>query len=341
VVVLQLWARPKKISFAAIAATIALIGFSVWVHGSWYLFGIIVAAFALVGEWRKMFLLGACWLGGAGLGATLTGHPVAYLRETTAHLFDVFGGQTSEQMLVTELRADSGDLIFIAAIGFVILWRVARGEWKREVVFNPVFALAALGWLLGLKISRFWTDWGFPAAIIWLAMELEAVLAEKSAREKFSAVLLAAFAAAGVFIATTRDIAGRWTQNLDAVFLSPDDAHLVRIAEWMPGDGGIIYSAGLEVFFRTFYKNPTANWRYQLGFEPGIMPREDREILRAIQRAGFAPRAFEPWIKKMRAEDRLILLQNSPPAIKELEWYYADGQTWIGRLPRKNLGVHQ
>ena len=340
VTVLQLWARPKKIPVWQILLTIALIGFSVWVHGSWYLFGIVVAAFALVGEWRKMFLLGGCWLAGAVLGATLTGHPVAYLSETTAHLFDVFGGQTLERMLVTELRADPGDLMFIVVIGLVLVWRVARGEWKREVVFNPVFALAALGWLLGLKVSRFWTDWGFPAAIIWLAMELEAVLEEKISRERFSAALLAAFVAAGVYIGTTRDIAGRWTQNLGAVFLSPDDSNLPRIADWMPGKGGIIYSASLEVFFRTFYQNPQAEWRYLLGFEPGIMPREDREVLRTIQRTGFAPGAFEPWVKKMKTDDRMILLQSTQPGIKELEWYYAGGNTWIGRLPRKVFGAH-
>jgi len=336
--VLQLWARPPKASLTQVISTIALIGFSVWVHGSWYLFGIVVAAFALCGDWRKTLSLAACWLSGTVFGAALTAHPVRYLEQTTTHLFDVFGGQTLDRMLVTELRADYGDLSFMMGIGLVLVWRVARGEWKREVIFNPVFALAALGWLLGLQVSRFWSDWGFPAAILWLAMELEEVLEFRLSREKSSAILLAAFVAAGIYIGTTRDIAGRWTRNLDIVFLSPGDFKLPRIAEWMPGQGGIIYSSSLEVFFRTFYKNPQADWRYLLGFEVGIMPRADRKILRDIQRSGFAPEAYAPWVKRMKADDRLIVLQAWKPGIEELEWYYAGGNTWIGRLPAQETG---
>jgi hypothetical protein len=101
----------------------------------------------------------------------------------------------------------------------------------------------------------------------------------------------------------------------------------------MPDPGGIVYSSSLDVFFRTFYANPRAEWRYLLGFEPGIMPRADRKILRDIQRSGFAPEAYAPWVKRMKAEDRLILLQGWKPGIDELDWYYAGGNTWIGRLP--------
>jgi hypothetical protein len=335
VTLLQLWARPReRIPPAQLAASVALVGFSVWVHGSWYLFGIVVAAFALCGEWRKTAWLAACWLAGTLLGATLTGHPVAYLRQTTSHLFDVFGGTLLDRMLVSELRADYGDLTFLMGIGLMLVWRVARGEWRREAVVNPVFALAALGWLLGLSLSRFWSDWGYPAAIVWLARELEEVLEARLPRESVPAALLAAFVAVGSTVGATRDVGARWTRNLDTVFLSPRDFRLPHIAEWMPGPGGVVYSASLDVFFRTFYANPQADWRYLLGFEPGIMPREDRRILREIQRSGYAPEAFAPWLKRMRLEDRLILLQAWKPAIPELEWYYARGNTWIGRQPR-------
>jgi hypothetical protein len=336
VCVLQLWARPREtLSLARAAATVALIGFSVWVHGSWYLFGIVVAAFALCGRWQDTARLGACWLAGTLLGAALTGHPVSYLAQTTRHLFDVFGGEMLDRMLVSELRADHGDQIFVSSLGLVLVWRVARGEWRREVVANPLFALAALGWLLGLMVSRFWTDWGFPAAILWLATELEEVLEAKLPRESVAAAMLAAFVALGSWIGVTRDLAGRWTRNLDAVFLSSGDYRLPHIAKWLPGPGGIVYSSSLDVFFKTFYANPRGQWRYLLGFEPGIMPRADREILRDIQRSGFAPEAYAPWVKRMRPEDRLILLQGWKPGIDELDWYYAGGNTWIGRLPRE------
>jgi hypothetical protein len=159
------------------------------------------------------------------------------------------------------------------------------------------------------------------------------VLDARLSRESVSAAMLAAFVAVGSYIGVTRDLAGRWTRNLDSVFLSPGDIKLPRIANWMPGPGGIVYSSSLDVFFRTFYANPRAEWRYLLGFEPGIMPRADRKILRNIQRSGFAPEAYAPWVKRMKAEDRLILLQGWKPGIDELDWYYASGNTWIGRLP--------
>jgi hypothetical protein len=333
--VLQLWTRAReRVPLALAASTVALIGFSVWVHGSWYLFGIVVAAFALCGEWGKATRLTACWLAGTLLGATLTGHPVAYLHQTTRHLFDVFGGEMLDRMLVSELRADHGDLTFMTGIGLALVWRVARGEWRREAIVNPLFALAALGWLLGLTVSRFWTDWGFPAAILWLASELEEVLEARLSGESVAAAMLAAFLAVGVYVGVTRDLGGRWTRNLDTLFLSSGDIRLPRLARWLPEPGGIVYSASLDVFFRTFYANPRAEWRYLLGFEPGIMPRADRRILRDIQRSGFAPEAYAPWVKRMRAEDRLILLQGWKPGIDELDWYYAGGNTWIGRLPR-------
>ena len=336
VLLLKMWTRREKISAAAMTATVGMIGFSVWVHGSWYLFGIVIAGFALVGEWRKMFTLTGCWLAGVALGATFTGHPAGYLRETTAHLFDVFGGQMLERMLVTELQSGAGDLALVTGIGLLLLWRVARGEWRRDVVFNPLFAVAALGWLLGLKVSRFWLDWGFPAAVLWLAVELEAVLEARLPREKVSAALLAAFAGLGVYIATTRDIAGRWTNDLTVEYL---DANNPDLAGWLPDPGGTIYSANMQIFFRTFYKNPHANWRYLTGFEPGIMPKEDLATLRNIQWNWFALKAYAPWLKKMRPEDRLIILQGSQPNINGLEWYYGATETWIGRLPRKNAAA--
>jgi hypothetical protein len=65
------------------------------------------------------------------------------------------------------------------------------------------------------------------------------------------------------------------------------------------------------------------------------MPREDLPILRKIQSNYGAIEAYEPWVKKMRPEDRLILRRHSQPAIKELEWNLAVTGTWIGRLPKK------
>jgi hypothetical protein len=333
VLLLQLWARAEKVSVRAMVLSIALMGFSVWVHGSWYLFGFVSAGFAFAGSWRKAWAFGWCWVAGTLLGATLTGHPVVYLHETTVHLMSTFGGNPLQRFLVTELQPDSGDVIFVGAIVLVLLWRMVRGEWRGAATWTPLLAMAVLGWFLGLKVSRFWVDWGFPAAILWLAGELEEGLAKANLRP-YPALLLAGFAAVGPYWLVTRDVNNRWTQNLSVEYITPDTP---GIQGWLPEPGGLVYDSDMRVFFRMFYKNPHADWRYVLGFEPGIMTPDNFEILRKIQWNSFTSQAYEPWVKKMRPQDRMILLQDASlqPGIRGLEWYYAATETWIGRLPRK------
>ena len=93
----------------------------------------------------------------------------------------------------------------------------------------------------------------------------------------------------------------------------------------------------MDVFFNTFYKNPTAPWRYILGFESGLMRPDDLEVLRKIQWNFGDARAYEPWVKKMRPPDRMMIqaasVRSGPPDIPELEWHYAVSGLWVGRLP--------
>ncbi len=166
-------------------------------------------------------------------------------------------------------------------------------------------------------------------------MELEDVLKSRWQQQRLSTLALAGVAAAAVFIATTRDIAGRWTNDLTAEYVTPETP---GIAGWLPDKGGIIYSSDMRVFFTMFYKNPRADWRYMLGFESGIMPEEDFNILRKIQWNWYTPKAYAPWVKKMRPEDRMMFRQDTQPVVAGLEWYYAATDTWIGRVPRKKTG---
>jgi hypothetical protein len=92
----------------------------------------------------------------------------------------------------------------------------------------------------------------------------------------------------------------------------------------------------MDVFFQTFYKNPTAPWRYVLGFEPGLMLPENLAVLRQAQWNFGDARAYAPWVKKMRPEDRMIIhvTHGAAPNLPGLEWNYAATELWIGRLPR-------
>ena len=66
------------------------------------------------------------------------------------------------------------------------------------------------------------------------------------------------------------------------------------------------------------------------------MPPDDLKIYRDIQRSGGAVEAFQPWVNKMRPEDRLALEAPMEPVLAPLEWKRAVGSLWIGRLPPAN-----
>lgn len=335
VILLQLWTREDFRGWRRWLVSVILLTLSVWIHGSWFLWGVVCVAFALAGQWRKGFGFGICVLAGTFLAGVLAGRPIGYPLQTLQHMMLSFGGRVLDRMLVGEFKPDPGDQVMVMVVLLALVWRVARGQWKNSVVCNPIFMLAVLGWLLGLKVSRFWTDWGFPAALLWLAMEVEAVLEEKFTRRAYPTFLLTGLLAGGVYIATVRDISGRWTSGLTVEYLTPETPD---IGDWLPEKGGTIFATDMDVFYRTFYKNPHAEWRYMLAFEPGLMPPEDLEIFRKIQWRFYTGESLVPWVKKMRPEDRMVILRGagSSPGVPGLEWHYAVSETWIGRLPRTN-----
>jgi hypothetical protein len=133
----------------------------------------------------------------------------------------------------------------------------------------------------------------------------------------------------------TCDLHSRWTQSLTWQFLTPD---VPELQGWLPEKGGILYSADLTVFYQTFYKNPNADWRYILGFDPTFMPEEDFKVYHSVLWNFGDSKAYEPWVKKMRPEDRLVICggRGSAPNLPQLEWNYGVSGIWIGRLPRND-----
>jgi hypothetical protein len=195
--------------------------------------------------------------------------------------------------------------------------------------------MMVLGWLLGLKIRRFWWDFGTPAFIVWVALELQEHFENHLSFDSLRRLLVTIGIAAGVFLGFTGDRESRWTANLTTEYVTPETP---GIEGWLPGAGGIFYNSDMDTFFETFFKNPTADWRYILGFESGLMRPENLETLRKIQwNRGTAFTAYEPWVKQMRPVDRMIIRASGvggPPDVPELEWHYAASGLWIGRLPQ-------
>jgi hypothetical protein len=92
----------------------------------------------------------------------------------------------------------------------------------------------------------------------------------------------------------------------------------------------------MTIFYQTFFKNPNAEWRYITGFEPALMPDEDFKVFHNIMWNLGDPKAYEPWVEKMRPQDRLVIRggRGSLPGSSQLEWEYGVSGIWIGRLPR-------
>jgi len=334
-VIFFFWPRlkEKKPPLAVMAALTALIALSAWAHGVWYLFALPAFSFFVAREYRAGTRFLICAGLGALIGAFLTGHPYLFMKQAIVETAGAVTSASTQRLLVGELQSFGGDAMTIFLILVMLGWRKMRGKWNIAAVYNPVFILAATGWVLGFIASRFWTDWGMPAAIFWILCELNEAISEKIKSLSWRRVFLTLTLSAALFLAVTADSGSRWTYNLTTEYLEQGKP---EYAEWLPEPGGIIYSDDMTLFYQTFFKNPKAPWRYILGFESSLMLPEDLAILRKIQWNFGTPEAFKPWVAKMRSQDRLILRRdrNAKPDIPGLEWYYAATNTWIGRLPR-------
>jgi hypothetical protein len=334
ITILFLWSLPeKKRQPFAMLFTPLLVAASAWIHGSWYMLVLPGLAILCAGWWRDAMVYGACWIVGSILGCALTGHPIGFLVQSVRHMFGVFGDFVVSRQLEPELHPSDGDLPAVLAVAVLLLWRVVSKGWNPRAVINPVFMMMAMGWILGLKMQRFWWDYGTPAFIIWVATELQEHLERQLAFDSVKRLSITLAIAAAVYLGFTSDREGRWTQNLTTEFLDQNDPAL---AGWLPDPGGIIYNSDMGVFFDTFYKNPTADWKYILGFESGWMRPDDLAVLRKYQWDFGDARALKPWADEMRPQDRMFIHApgSSRPDLPELQWDYAATELWIGRLPR-------
>jgi hypothetical protein len=329
------WTKNRHQPPARLKIVLTIIGFalSVWIHGAWYLWVFFLGAFFMAGAWPQAIWLSGCWLVGTVIGALLSGHPVALLYEAVYMVTSVSRQHAPAWMLVGEFQPSEGEFYTLAILALVYIWRLKQNKITGSLLRDPIFWMIAIGWTLGFKADRFWADWGMPAATVWLALQFDAALEETVPPAAPRRLLLCALIAAPLYLDATSDLAVRYTRNQQESFV---DSTNTALQGWLPDDGGIFYSADMAFFYNTFYKNPQANWRYILGFEPALMPEDDLNILRKIQWSRYDWSSYKPWIDKMRPQDRLEIPTVAQPPIPDLEWHLAAKDIWIGRKSRIN-----
>lgn len=335
--ILFMWQRhgssPPKLWMLALAA--ALFGLCTFVHGVWYLWVLLLGAFLFAGEFRWAISLGFSWVIGVFTGSALTGHPFEYPLQALKLALLAVGAHDTTRTMASELQPFGGEVLCLGILGGLLVLRQLAKLNSIPLAKNPAFWLVCFGWVLGFKVGRFWEDWGWPALIVLVACDVELLLQARFAFDSFKRLGLALGLAVATFLAITSDYGSRWTYNLTQQYLTQDNPDLNG---WMPDKSGIFYSADMTLFYQTFFKNPHGDWRYMLGFEPTWMPAEDFEVYHKVLWNFGDTKAYDPWVKKMRREDRLVIRggRGSVPGIPQLEWNYGVSGIWVGRLPRKN-----
>jgi hypothetical protein len=312
-----------------------LVATSTYIHGVWYLWVLPIVAFFLAEQIRWGVSLFFCWVAGVALGSALTGHPLGYPLQALQLASMAVGLHATVRTMAAELTPAHGDVLALVILGGLVVVRHLADLKTPSFLKSPAFWLAAMTFVLGFKVGRFWFDWGWPALLVLLTCDLELLFIQRIAADGFRRLLFVFGLSVAVFWCVTNDGGSRWTATLSEAHLAAENPDLKG---WMPDHGGIFYMADMALFFDTFYTNPTGDWRYLLGFEPTWMPKEDFETYHKILWNFGDYRAYEPWVKRMKPADRLAIKggRATKPEIPELEWNYGVSGIWIGRLPQTN-----
>jgi hypothetical protein len=326
--------KQKNINVPLALLLIIAIALSAWIHCGWYMFALPILALFIARQWKAGFLLTVYSAIGIAIGAVATGHPVLFFKQTILHLFLAYGTCDLQRMLVTEFRSVLCDINIVFMVALFLIWRSLRGKWNRSAIDDPVLILAAISFILGSVTARVWIDWGMPALMVWIANEFQSALEDRIAVDSLKRLGITVCICAALYLSVTNDANSRWSMTKPLDFISAEDKDQ---AGWVPEPGGVIYSDDMRIFYQTFFKNPTAPWRYILGFESALMPKEDLEVLRNIVRNFATPKCYQPWVSKMKRADRLIVRggPDRAPKIEGLEWHYIALNTWSGRKPQK------
>lgn len=287
----------------ALLACVAVAMITTWLHSTWFL--VYAAPFAAVvtGHRRAALAMLGAVTAGVLLGAALTLQPWSHLTYNVLHVFKTMG-TTPGHLRVSELQPSYGEASYVVWMAILMLGWATLPELRALTLRHAGVTTALAGWVLAFTANRFWSDIGLPALLALTALLLERVLqARLPARSGTRGVLVAAVAAA-LFLSITSNLVRRWESSpLPQVIRLADDE---VGEEWLPGDGGIVYSTEMRIFYSMYLIWPDAGWNYVLGLEQGIMPRDDLAVLHDFKETGSWD-SLQPWVDALRPEDRIIV----------------------------------
>ncbi|MBT8404577.1 MAG: hypothetical protein KJP18_12010, partial [Gemmatimonadetes bacterium] len=271
---------------------------------TWFLIYAVPFAAVVTGERRAVLAMLGADTAGVLVGAMATLQPWTHLSYNVIHVWKTIG-TTPAPFRVSELQPFSGDAGYVAFAMLALLGWATLPELRGFSLRHAGATTALAGWVLAFSASRFWTDIGLPAMLALTALLLQRVLqARLPARAPARWVVVGAVAVA-LHASISANHGRRWESSpLPRIAWLSENPQAAE--KWLPGDGGIVYSPEMRVFYSMYLVWPEASWQYVLGPEQGIMPREHLAVLHDFE-ARQSWEALQPWVDAMRPQDRLIV----------------------------------
>jgi len=326
--------QSKPLPIGPSIAIALLTGLASWIHSTWYLLFLPVFTSFFVNKRRASVWLFCATSAGIIIGALLSMHPFEYLVYQVEHLFSFLSPIIKTDAFTLEGSPGNGSPMLLILFVSLLAVQFVNPEKTFLELRHPSFFLMLICWMLGLFMWRFWTDFGMAAFLFWLALAIQNIFKYCIKQRSLTRLLVVFFLSLSLFLSLTANIENRWSQ-------SPyrEMAHLRhnlnKLKPWLPGDGGIIYSNDMRVFYNFFYMFPKAPWRYTLGFEHTMMAKEDLGIFNNLRKNPIFSN-LQPWVDKMTHNDRIILFTGKDPTLTnplpDIQWIKLPHDYWIGRI---------
>ena len=336
--ILFLWdrfaAQPRNAKL--IVAFVCIIAIRVWTRSTLIMLGIplaaILASAILHWRWRPLLYFMGCLTAGAILGTLMTGQPVEFLVYNFRHFYVTLFSDQASAYRVSELGPlKHSPMIFLFFVTYLCI-RTSAGR-DSERLKHPAFLLVLLGWLLSFFIARFWLEYGFPAMLVWIALDLQDALEKRMPRDSLARLAFSIFCAVALCIAALKPHEALWKRNPLAAAVNVERLYQTN-PSWFPGEGGVLYSGTMRIFFTFHHLFPHARWKYSTGMEAGFMPEKDLRVYEAINLTRAAE-AYLPWVEGLRPHDRVVIPQprskNIDQVFPMLDWNFIEPEFWFGR----------